>query len=235
VSQLEPVRLDIRIVPYADPVATGLMAAALADLSARYGGDGDSTPVDPAEFTAPAGGFLVAWRDGTPVGCGGWRTYHGAPDIAEVKRMYTVPEARGRGVALALLRANPRLRPLQGRAGGALLREGPVGQPRIGQPRTTLPALMHEVHTFRRLVVPPPAGTRTVWMFGFQRRGVRRCEWDTLWPKPGLLPQTSHTLATEVSWVCLFSPLRVTSPGNRTSVPDRHRREPITPVVRGSQ
>jgi hypothetical protein len=30
-------------------------------------------------------------------------------------------------------------------------------------------------------------------MFGFQRRLVRRCEWDTLWPKPGPLPQTSHT------------------------------------------
>jgi hypothetical protein len=64
-----------------------------------------------------------------------------------------------------------------------------------------LPALMHDVHTFIRLVVPPPAGVRTVWMLGFQRRLVRRCEWDTLWPKPGLLPQTSHTLATGVSWV----------------------------------
>src|SRR5579859_782492 len=59
---------------------------------------------------------------------------------------------------------------------------------------------MHEVHTLRRLVVPPPAGVRTVWMLGFQRRLVRRCEWDTLWPKPGPLPQMSHTLATGVSW-----------------------------------
>jgi len=30
------------------------------------------------------------------------------------------------------------------------------------QPRTTLPALMHEVQTFSRRVVPPPAGVRTV-------------------------------------------------------------------------
>src|SRR5438309_7626102 len=69
---------------------------------------------------------------------------------------------------------------------------------------------MHEVHTLRRLVVPPPAGVRTVWMFGFQRRLVRRCEWDTLWPKPGLLPHTSHTLATEVSWVDFEQPVKST-------------------------
>src|ERR1700729_3349421 len=39
-------------------------------------------------------------------------------------------------------------------------------------------------------------------MFGFQRRGVRRCEYDTLLPKPGLLPQTSQTEATgSLHWV----------------------------------
>ena len=71
----------------------------------------------------------------------------------------------------------------------------------MGQARTTLPALRQEVHTCILRVLPPPAGVRTVWMFGFQRRLVRRCEWDTLWPKPGPLPQTSHTLATGYSWV----------------------------------
>jgi GNAT superfamily N-acetyltransferase len=99
------VSLSIKVVPYADPVAVALIEAALADLSKRYGGDGDRTPVDPAQFTPPAGEFLVAWLDGRPVGCGAWRTYHGDPAVAEVKRMYTVPEARGRGVALALLGA----------------------------------------------------------------------------------------------------------------------------------
>jgi hypothetical protein len=33
-------------------------------------------------------------------------------------------------------------------------------------------------------------------MFGIQRRRVRRCEWDTLFPKPGFLPQMSHTRDT---------------------------------------
>jgi putative acetyltransferase len=44
--------------------------------------------------------FLLAWLDGV-VGCGGVAMFD---DYAEVKRMYTRPEARGRGVAKALLR-----------------------------------------------------------------------------------------------------------------------------------
>ena len=34
---------------------------------------------------------------------------------------------------------------------------------------------------------------RTRWMFGFQRRLVRRCEWLTLMPNCGFLPHTSQT------------------------------------------
>src|SRR5580692_1490351 len=36
-------------------------------------------------------------------------------------------------------------------------------------------------------------------MFGLKRREVRRCENDTLLPKPGLLPHTSQTEATDRS------------------------------------
>src|SRR5579862_9920907 len=57
------------------------------------------------------------------------------------------------------------------------------------------PALMQEVHTLSRLGVPDTMA-RTFWMFGFQRRRVRRCECDTLLPKPGPLPQMSQTEAT---------------------------------------
>ena len=59
----------------------------------------------------------------------------------------------------------------------------------------TLPALRQEVQTFRRLLVPL-IRVRTLWMFGFQRREVRRCEWDTLLPKLGPLAQMSHVEAT---------------------------------------
>ena len=60
--------------------------------------------------------------------------------------------------------------------------------------RVTLPALMHEVHTFIRLGVAPTR-VRTRWMFGFQRRFVRTWECDTDMPHEGRLPHTSHTAA----------------------------------------
>ena len=66
-----------------------------------------------------------------------------------------------------------------------------------GQTRATLPALMQEVQTLRRLGVLPTSA-RTVWMLGFQRRLVRRWECEIEWPKPGPLPQTSQLAATVV-------------------------------------
>ena len=61
-----------------------------------------------------------------------------------------------------------------------------------------MPALRHEVQTLRRFGVLPdlPTMARTRWMLGFQRRLVRRCECEMLWPKLGLLPQTSQVAAT---------------------------------------
>jgi len=44
--------------------------------------------------------FFIARLDGLAVGCGGVAVFD---DYAEVKRMYTRPMARGRGVAKALL------------------------------------------------------------------------------------------------------------------------------------
>src|SRR3546814_2360769 len=60
-------------------------------------------------------------------------------------------------------------------------------------------AFRQEVHTFMRLRLPPLIRARTVWMFGFQRRLVRRCECETDMPKPGPLLQTSQTAATSNS------------------------------------
>jgi GNAT superfamily N-acetyltransferase len=47
--------------------------------------------------------FLLAELDGAPVGCGGIRPV--ADGVAEIKRMFVVPSARGRGIARALLHA----------------------------------------------------------------------------------------------------------------------------------
>ena len=58
----------------------------------------------------------------------------------------------------------------------------------------TLPARRHEVHTCKRRGEPLTTA-RTRWMFGFQRRLVRRCEWLTFMPNDGFFPQISHTEA----------------------------------------
>ncbi|MEH1169216.1 GNAT family N-acetyltransferase [Micromonospora sp. CPCC 205539] len=105
--------IEIRAVRFDAPVAQQLITATLADLGVRYGGSGDETPVAATEFEPPAGAFLVAYLAGEPVGCGGWRS-HGA-DTAELKRMYTAPAARGRGVARAVLAAVERSAREQGR------------------------------------------------------------------------------------------------------------------------
>ena len=55
--------------------------------------------------------------------------------------------------------------------------------------------MMQEVHTLSRLGVPLTTAC-LVWMLGFQRRRVRRCENEMLLPKPGPLPHRSQTEAT---------------------------------------
>jgi GNAT superfamily N-acetyltransferase len=44
---------------------------------------------------------VVAYEDGQPVGCGAIKEY--VPGTMEVKRMYTSPESRGKGVASRVL------------------------------------------------------------------------------------------------------------------------------------
>jgi GNAT superfamily N-acetyltransferase len=96
----------IKPMRYLAPVSQTLVAATMSDLAERYGGSmGDETPVLPAEFDPPEGGFFVAYVDEWPVGCGGWRTWAADDNVAEIKRMYTRPEARGLGVAKAVLAA----------------------------------------------------------------------------------------------------------------------------------
>ncbi|HEX7303702.1 GNAT family N-acetyltransferase [Lentzea sp.] len=68
----------------------------------RYGGV-DITPVDPAQFAAPLGYFVIGYLDGVPVACGGWRVNDEIDDAAEIKRMYVVDSARGRGLSRQVL------------------------------------------------------------------------------------------------------------------------------------
>lgn len=97
--------IEIRLARFDSPDAQRLIRAALADLAQRYGGEGDETPVEPRQFDPPHGAFLIAYLAGEPVGCAGWRSHGDAGEDAELKRMYTAPQARGRGVARQVLAA----------------------------------------------------------------------------------------------------------------------------------
>jgi GNAT superfamily N-acetyltransferase len=97
---LRLVNIDIREARFDEPEVQKLVADALGDLSVRYGGSGDDTPVAAADFVPPRGRFFVAAEGDELVGCAGWRA-HG--EDAELKRMYTAPAARGRGVARRML------------------------------------------------------------------------------------------------------------------------------------
>jgi GNAT superfamily N-acetyltransferase len=68
----------------------------------RYG---FADPVDakPAVYCPPLGLFLVAYIAGVPGACGGYRPYDPTPGTVEVKKLYTVPEWRGRGLGRLLL------------------------------------------------------------------------------------------------------------------------------------
>lgn len=120
--------IKIRKARYDEPAVVALLIDVMAELAGRYGGSGDDTPVDPADFLPPRGAFFVAAVDGAVadvaavdlravdlgaadiaavevagerlVGCAGWRR-HG--DDAELKRMFTATAARGRGLGRRML------------------------------------------------------------------------------------------------------------------------------------
>lgn len=93
--------IDLRDVPYDDPVAMELVEELQQEFVERYG-NRDDAPVDPAEF-AGAGAFLVAVEDEVPVGCVGLRRHD--EDAVELKRMYVRRSHRRRGLGRRLLAA----------------------------------------------------------------------------------------------------------------------------------
>ena len=84
------------------PVGSDLVMELLAELAARYGGPDPDEP-SPTDLAPPAGCFLVAWLGERAVGCGGIRAH--TPGVGEIKRMYTRPAVRRRGVARNLVAA----------------------------------------------------------------------------------------------------------------------------------
>jgi GNAT superfamily N-acetyltransferase len=102
---------QIRITeePYDGAGGTLLVAAYVAEIREMYP---DWTPeVSPRlmgeDVEPPAGRWLVAYRDATPVGCAALKRLDDC--TAEIKRVYVAPEARNAGVARALLARLERL------------------------------------------------------------------------------------------------------------------------------
>jgi GNAT superfamily N-acetyltransferase len=92
--------LDLREEPYDSPVAQQLIDAVQQEYVVRYGSP-DATPVDPSEFARPHGRFVVGYLDTLPVAMGGVRRIDG--DAVEIKRMYVIPDVRGRGFSRVVL------------------------------------------------------------------------------------------------------------------------------------
>jgi len=80
--------LEIRPTRYGAPISRALVANAMTELGERYGGNGDDTPVTDIEFDPPDGLFLVAYSNGTPAGCAGWRSHGETDEVADLKRMF---------------------------------------------------------------------------------------------------------------------------------------------------
>jgi GNAT superfamily N-acetyltransferase len=103
--------LELRPTPFDHPDSLRLIAEIQQVYVERYGGE-DATVIDPREFDAPGGFFVVGYLvspGGEPVVCGGWRK-RGAGEggalrdgDAEVKRMYVAAAHRGKGYARAVL------------------------------------------------------------------------------------------------------------------------------------
>ena len=86
------------------PPASDLLEAMIVELEPIYGRiDRPGMPVaGPEQFVPPRGAFLVGYDDEGRAVCGGGLKSHGH-GVVELKRMYVVPEARGRGIGRALL------------------------------------------------------------------------------------------------------------------------------------
>jgi GNAT superfamily N-acetyltransferase len=98
--------VHFRTVDAAVPPASDLIEAMVDDLVPLYGRiDRPGTPTaGPEEFGPPGGAFVVGFDERDRPVCGGG-IKRLAPGVAEIKRMYVAPPARGRGVARALLAA----------------------------------------------------------------------------------------------------------------------------------
>jgi putative acetyltransferase len=97
--------VEIRRERFDSDTARALADALESELLATYDGDPGSGGLPAASiFEPPNGGaFLVGSIDGEAVACGGVARYDDV--TGEIRRMYVVPSARGRGLSRRVLEA----------------------------------------------------------------------------------------------------------------------------------
>lgn len=93
--------LTISPCPVTHPDALRLIAESDETLAALYAPE-ERFGLSPEQLEATGVHFLLARLDGEAVGCGGLAVHKG---YGELKRIFTVPAARGRGVAAAVVGA----------------------------------------------------------------------------------------------------------------------------------
>jgi GNAT superfamily N-acetyltransferase len=93
--------VELRDVRLSDPVVAPLLAALEQEYLTRYGAGDEMRWTTADEFDPPAGRFLVLLDDGITAAGGGFR-YH-SDGTCEVKRMWTHPDYRRRGLADRIL------------------------------------------------------------------------------------------------------------------------------------
>lgn len=114
--------VEITVRRYDHPDAVRLVRALHAEQLHRYG-VADPAEANAAEYAPPGGLFLIAYVDGAPSGCGGYRGHNAASATVELKKMYTVPQLRGRGLG-RMIGAELERRAAAGGARRAILETG---------------------------------------------------------------------------------------------------------------
>jgi GNAT superfamily N-acetyltransferase len=127
--------VEIHAVDYDSVDAASLIEAANIDLATRYrvqladiGGQYTmGLQNEPSKFVSPQGGFFVAFLYRRPVGCGGWVSHETSGEVAELKKLYVIPEARNRGIARRIVAASESSAREHGRL--RMILEAGTGQP----------------------------------------------------------------------------------------------------------
>ena len=92
----------VAVVPASveEALRSGLIDQLDADLRERYPGE-PVNGIDPAAFRIAGGYFVLAQCESRTVGCGAFRPLD--PRTVEIKRMFVLPDFRGRRIARSIL------------------------------------------------------------------------------------------------------------------------------------